>query len=407
MELLKFEKKSIERYISAISQHRAARDIITDCRDSIIGIMKTVLIEKYGHAENSDAVREPTYSFFNTDFFGTGTGKSFKPHNQSFQNAKNYIHIITGSRNPVTYLTEDPETLPDEARQCRNALQEFLTWYFSNYKKYFLEPVTNLNTSEKSEVAHLFVTKVQRSERITERETYYVVLLIDSSQSMVWPYLRDPNNSNKESSADYKNAVIEVQNAMQFAHEKALHALRGSSICKEGYLKIYQYTFNHKKKVLNLPEELSPVGKDKVEKISGSNYSPDGMTALYNVIDESLKVVYDDYLKRTMEEDKRIDKVIVGVITDGEDTVVSGTEKSNKIAEIKQYLKMLRGSGDIKKNFLVSSVLIGLTGTDFSENKLKEIKKELSFDESVSINQADEQSIRKAFKLFSTNAINV
>ena len=62
---------------------------------------------------------------------------------------------------------------------------------------------------------------------------------------------------------------------------------------------------------------------------------------------------------------------------------------------------------DIKKNFLVSSVLIGLTGTDFSENKLKEIKKELSFDESVSINQADEQSIRKAFKLFSTNAINV
>lgn len=68
---------------------------------------------------------------------------------------------------------------------------------------------------------------------------------------------------------------------------------------------------------------------------------------------------------------------------------------------------MLRGSGDIKKNFLVSSVLIGLTGTDFSENKLKEIKKELSFDESVSINQADEQSIRKAFKLFSTNAINV
>jgi hypothetical protein len=68
---------------------------------------------------------------------------------------------------------------------------------------------------------------------------------------------------------------------------------------------------------------------------------------------------------------------------------------------------MLRGNGDIKKNFLVSSVLIGLTGTDFSENKLKEIKKELSFDESVSINQADEQSIRKAFKLFSTNAINV
>jgi uncharacterized protein YnzC (UPF0291/DUF896 family) len=407
MELLKFEKKSVERYISAISQHRAPRDIITDCRDSIIGIMKTVLIEKYNYSEGSAEVKEPTKSFFKTDFFGSGEGRDFKPHNQAFQNAKNYINIITGSRNPVTYLTEDPETLPEEARQCRNALQEFLTWYFSNYKKYYLETIATLNTTEKSEVAHLFVTRVQRSERITERETYYVVLLIDSSQSMVWPYLKDPNNSNKETSADYKNAITEVQKTMQFAHEKALQALRGSSICKEGYLKIYQYTFNHKKKVLNLPEELSPVGKDKVEKISGSNYLPDGMTALYNVIDESLKVVYDDYLKRTMEEDKRIDKVIIGVITDGEDTVVSGSEKSNKIAEIKQYLKMLRGSGDIKKNFLVSSVLIGLTGTDFSENKLKEIKKELSFDESVSINQADEQSIRKAFKLFSTNAINV
>ena len=131
------------------------------------------------------------------------------------------------------------------------------------------------------------------------------------------------------------------------------------------------------------------------------------MTALYDVIDESLKVVYDNYLKKTLQEEKRIDKVIIGVVTDGDDTVLNADQKSNKIAEIKQYLKMLRGNGDIKKNFLVSSVLIGLTGTDFSENKLKEIKKELSFDESVSINQADEQSIRKAFKLFSTNAINV
>jgi hypothetical protein len=62
---------------------------------------------------------------------------------------------------------------------------------------------------------------------------------------------------------------------------------------------------------------------------------------------------------------------------------------------------------DVSKCFLASSVLIGLTGNDFSETKLKEIKKELSFDEYISINQSDEQSIRKAFKLFSTNAINV
>ena len=38
---------------------------------------------------------------------------------------------------------------------------------------------------------------------------------------------------------------------------------------------------------------------------------------------------------------------------------------------------------------------------------IEKIKGELSFDESISINQLDEHSIRQAFKLFSTNALNV
>jgi len=407
MELLEFEKKAIKMYISATSQHTTAKEIISDCRTAVISLMKNILIEKYGLTPTCDEVKEPTKSFFQTDFFGTKHDGKYKPHSMAHQSIHDQINIVLKNRNQIEYSDKvDDEQMDEFSKQSLSALRVILKWYLNNHKKFVLTSITNLTSDQKSELAHLFTTKISRTERITERETYYVVLLIDSSQSMVFPYLKDPNNSN-ENSADYINAIRTVQSAMQFAHDKALNALRGSSICKEGYLKIYQYTFNHRKKLLNIPEELSPVGLDKVIKIDSSNYVPDGMTALYDVIDESLKVVYDNYLKKTMQEEKRIDKMIIGVITDGEDTVLSDEQKNNRIVEIKQYLKMLRGNGDIKKNFLVSSVLIGLTGTDFSENKLKEIKKELSFDESVSIIQSDEQSIRKAFKLFSTNAINV
>lgn len=170
-------------------------------------------------------------------------------------------------------------------------------------------------------------------------------------------------------------------------------------------------TFNHRKIVLNQPEELSPFkegkGVDNVVEINSNVYRPEGMTALYDVIYESLQIIYDQYLKNAMIEDKRIDKVSIGVLTDGEDTVLDSTGKKSRISDIVKYIRMLRGAGNEKLKFLVSSVLIGLTSTEFSEKKLQQIKEELTFDESISINQADEKSIRKAFKLFSTNALNV
>jgi hypothetical protein len=415
MELSHFEKDAIEYYISASETHTSASNTIIFCREGLIRFVQSILTGELNFNKDDKEVSDgqALKTISEKEYFGKNVGRDFRPHNQALGNIKNQIGIITSLRNPITHPSPkgklEDESIESNSKQCLIAFKEILKWYLSSHKKYILTSITNLTSEQKSETAHLFTAKISRAERITERETYYVVLLIDSSQSMVFPYLKDPNNSN-ENSTDYKNAIGTVQSAMQFAHQKALNALRGSSICREGYLKIYQYTFNHKKKLLNNPEELSPQpieGFDKVVRINSSNYLPGGMTALYDVIDESLKVIYDNYLKKTMLEEKRIDKVIIGVITDGEDTVLGSDQKNNKIAEIKQYLKMLRGDGDIKKNFLISSVLIGLTGTDFSENKLKEIKKELSFDESVSINQADEQSIRRAFKLFSTNAINV
>jgi len=407
MELSKFEKKAIEMYISATAQHRAAKDIVSDCRTSIISLMKNILINEYEFEGNSEDVKEPTKSFFQTSFFGEKKDGKYKPHSMSHQNINDQINIILKNRNQSEYSDNvDVEQLDEFAKQSLSAIKIVLKWYLNNHKQLYLNNITSLSAEQKSEVAHLFTTKINRTEKsIVERETYYVILLIDSSQSMLWPFLKDPGNSNNDGSTDYKQAVGQVQKAMQFAHEKALNALRGSQHCRDGYLQLYQFTFNQKEMVLNKPEFLTPEGLDNVVRISSNNYYPEGRTALYDTIHRSLKVMYEIHLKPELEKNGRLDKVCIGVITDGEDTMLNESQKAQRINEIKQYLTILRG--EIRKNFLVSSVLIGLTSNEFSDNKLKEIRKELNFDESISIIQADEQSIRKAFKLFSSKATNV
>ncbi|MBX3008043.1 MAG: VWA domain-containing protein [Melioribacteraceae bacterium] len=415
MELTSHDKKIIQKYISAFSEHRNPEDVLSDCRTSVVTLMQSILIEEYKYAPTSTDLKEPAKCFFESDFIEKKIGSKREPRSQELLNIKNQMSIVLQNRNFKQYSTDDDnEKLEELAKQSKSALTVICRWFFSKHKKFQLSLVTNLSFDDKEAVKHLFYVKIDKKEKdVIEREYYYVILLIDSSQSMLWPYLKDQRNYDKEDSSDYKEAVSVVQKAMQVAHEKALTALRGSSICKgdnncTGYMMIYQYTFNHRKKLLNPPEELSSVGLDKVAKISKINYYPEGRTALYDVIDESIKVIYDNYLKKAMDEEKRIDKVAIGVITDGEDTVITDAhQKASKISEIRKYLNILRGQGDLSKCFLVSSVLIGLTGTDFSESKLKEIKSELTFDEIISINQSDEHSIRQAFKLFSTNAINV
>ena len=236
-------------------------------------------------------------------------------------------------------------------------------------------------------------------EMLVDNEYYYVLLLIDSSQSMLWPFLVDQNNKHNDKSTDYINAIKKVQKEITEAHDKALSALKASRICKDRYLKVYQYLFNHRKKLINLPEELSPVGRDKVVKLTATEYKPESTTALYDVIHEALLVVEEDYLKQARENDKRPDKLVVGVITDGEDTVLDETEKTKRISEIKKLMMLLRNN-----SHLDSSVLIGLTSADFTKQRLNQVKEELTFDEAISIDQSDDKAIRKAFKLFSTDA---
>jgi hypothetical protein len=411
MELSKFEKKAITAYVSAIAPYMDSKEIILHCRESVMGFMQTILIERYKYSDSSDEVlRDTTKTFFNSDFIGRKEGTKFVPHNENLQNIRDQINLIIHLRNPIAHPKDgdqiNDDDLQDLSSQCVIGLRQILKWYINIHKKYYLNNITNLTTEQKGEVAHLFTTKINRTETsIVERETYYVILLIDSSQSMLWPFLKDPGNSNNDDSNDYKQAVGQVQKAMQFAHEKALNALRGSQVCRDGYLQLYQFTFNQKEMVLNKPEFLTPEGLDNVVKISSNNYYPEGRTALYDTIHRSLKVMYEIHLKPELDKNGRYDKVIIGVITDGEDTMLDGPLITHKINEIKQYLTILRG--ELRKSYLVSSVLIGLTGNEFTDNKLKEIRKEMNFDESISIIQADEHSIRKAFKLFTGKATNV
>ena len=239
-------------------------------------------------------------------------------------------------------------------------------------------------------------------ESIKNQEYYHVILLIDSSESMLFPFLKDKSNWHNKESEDYNRAIRLTQDKMIEAHEKALKALRGSISCNECFLKITQYTFSSAKKQLNDATELSSIGHDSVTKLTVDNYKPYNGTALYNTIHEALNLVFNKHLKIALDESKRVDKVTIGVITDGEDTVIHGYEKETKISEIKLLMKTLRG--DEKYTHLVSSVLIGLTSDDFSIKKLNEVKEDLGFDFSVSITKSDEKAIRKAFKLFSTEA---
>jgi hypothetical protein len=248
--------------------------------------------------------------------------------------------------------------------------------------------------------------------QFVERDKQYLNLLIDSSQSMLHPFLTDRSNWDKPETSDYKRAVSKTQSLIADAHEKMLNAFRGSFHCRQGCLWICQYTFNSEENLINSPEKLSSgSGYDKVMKINSENYYPDGMTALYEVVDKSLKYLYSDLMK-TMEQKRRIDKISIGIITDGQDTIIEGVKwndvetykkkKEEKLRSINNTMLLLRGNGDLKKAFLRTSVLIGLTSREFKLEDLKEIKKELNFDDCFSIDKGDDISIRHAFQIPST-----
>lgn len=277
--------------------------------------------------------------------------------------------------------------------------------------KFYFEEVRNkkrdeLSTNdEKARKALDVIFPLKKTtETLIEEPKSYVLLLVDCSGSMQDPF-------NKKNNGDAKAGLRDVLETMTDAHQKALTALRGSSACSlHRSMWIFQYLFNQKPKILNLPEILSPLGDDKVKLIDSSNYRPEGATALYQTIEESLRHIYEKFIKPAKINEYRIDKVTIGVITDGEDNFINGifyydnpTLYNQKKIEVIESIKSIKRE---LESHLDSSVLIGLTSEDFSMTKLEEIKKELGFEFALAIDSQNDKSLREAFRTASTNVLN-
>lgn len=336
--------------------------------------------------------------------YSTGKPK-FHTHHKNFLD--NFF-TINNLRNKIQHQGYVPTEI--ETDLSKQYFKDCLRYYFRHCIQKLRGDIATSDEVSLAILNELFPSPIEKEEPV-EREKFYIILLIDSSGSMQFPSNRICNGSKTE-------GLRHVQKAMSLAHTKALDSLRGSASCLKRSMWVYQYIFNEESDVLNPPKLLSPFGNDEVKKLNESNYVPGGLTALYVTIEEALKITYEKFLTPAKKISKRIDKVSIGVITDGDDNYIEGiykekneslynSKKAEKIESIRSLLNTLRGNGNISELHLESSVLIGLTNVEFSETKLKEIQKELGFEVAISIDSEDEKSLRQAFKTASTSAINI
>jgi hypothetical protein len=163
--------------------------------------------------------------------------------------------------------------------------------------------------------------------------------------------------------------------------------LRKSHNCITGNLYVAQYLFSDKISLLHPFCKLSPTsGKDDVILFnSGNYYCPDGRTALYKslyyILQDMAANISNAYAKHQIKA-----KFTLGVITDGDDT-----EGEFLPDDIKTIVQEFHGKG-----FLKSSVVVGITHSEFDGNMLEELKSRLGFQMSISVSR-DSPDLRRAF----------
>jgi hypothetical protein len=254
-------------------------------------------------------------------------------------------------------------------------------------------------------------------EKIIKREYTHLILLVDYSESMVWPYLNNMKYASDPTSKPYKQGLMDFKDAIQSAHSIALDSVRKSAVCLDGYLKVTQCLFNHGRIFINEDELVSPSGEDALSRLYQIKEGPNGATALYDVVYETIQYTYQRKVLPVFESDFRGDQIIIALITDGKDTYCEGVSsydspkmyernKDRKIEKIRNLMQKLKGFKTGAHNVLKSSVVIGLTNsmTQFTQKQLEQIKDDLYFDDCVNIDNHDEKSLREAFKLMSVNS---
>lgn len=221
------------------------------------------------------------------------------------------------------------------------------------------------------------MSSIENKEKIgidNENEIYWEPPVISS-------FLIDASGS----MSVYRKEVIAGQREM-------LNTLRGSAKCDREALLVVQMLFSDQMKPLHNATKLSTKeGDDKVVILNENNYNPNGRTALYSSVFELLKSI-EDIIKN---DKKKGYAFTIGIITDGEDT--QGGVDTKDIRTLIQYIT--------NKEKLHSSVIIGLTNKDFTEEKLKKLKETLGFQEAISLSQ-DPKAVRRAFMMASQLAIS-
>jgi hypothetical protein len=440
MKLSDYELIVLEQLYSASRLEREPKDVVNDCREATTALLQHFCLYDCNIKEDSQDFRNywGYLTDFDTSFF---YGKKQAAKN-SYQTLKKEayttiqinIKIIKNQRKHQSYKRGKNDK--DDAMQVFLTLKKVCKLYFNDIRDYKYQDVENLPETFSDLFKSLIPAPKERfsnkksSEEINyeriirQRPIYYVLVLIDASSSMLWPFLKDQASINNPDSSDYKQAIKKLQSSIKKAHLSALNALRGSRDCQQRNLKVCQYIFNHEMYPLNAPVVLDKDGMDEVKTLSPENYYPDGMTALYDTIEQSTRLISKKYIMPSKER-MEVDKLILVVITDGEDTYIKNTGKyilgsdkrwreqeiykkykKEQIGKIHQNFKLLRGHGNYGQKHLESAILIGLTNKQFSEKALEKLQDELGFNESIPVNQNDEQALRRAFNLLSSNSLN-
>ncbi len=308
-----------------------------------------------------------------------------------FKDFSTHFFFINNLRNKFQHSGYVPTVI--ETDLSSEYLRRCVLFYFKYCIQKLRNDITSSDSISMTVLNELFPSPTEK-ENLVEKPKFYVILLIDSSGSMQFPF-------NKICNGNKEQGLEAVRKAMSLAQEKCLESLRGSAHCLKRCLWVYQYVFNEEPEVINAPKLLSPFGNDEVKKIKETAYLPAGLTALYTTIEEALSVTYDNYLRPAKENSRRIDKVSIIVITDGDDNYIDGVEKEKNVTVYNNK------KNDKIKNIKTLLRTLGLVGSDFSETNLKTIQTELGFEVSISIDGENEKSLRQAFRTASTNAKNI
>lgn len=381
-----WEKKSYNYFLSVMKKNQVIRHCFMDARMALESLIMNLYKEKF-NKDSTDLISAidglnnlrmiPNEGLFHTMHFIRKIGNGqVHPRDEYNVELLNTIRLgllsifkwhFIQNRNYRSYRTEI-----DEFYRKTSEIKENPLWKVLRIEKY-----------SESTIGNIAKAKPYKKENIkleTTRRPIFGVFVIDMSGSMV----------------EYKDDAI-------FAHKEAIEALRGSADCINKSLYLTQYVFNENvHPPLNQLAIIRNNGNDKIILLNKENYTPNGLTALYDTLEEALNYIYNEMSSVRMADSKK-PQISIAIITDGEDN----KSKSATPEIIKNLMLDLLENG-----YHYSSVVIGLTDPEtFSKARLEEMRKSLGFSESISIDCADSdialrrKKIREAFKLGSLKLV--